>query len=356
MKPLLQYSAVVLLVISNAGCSMKSTPKVVQQSTQISTAATISPTVVIVSSLEPTDTSTPIVKPSFRGIIAFASASRKYTSLALLDLKVGGIQSLPTMVLASSPSWSPDGQWLAFVGSSPDDQHSDIYKIRIDGSELIRLTNINPQGKGNVTWSPDGRFIAYSYQDKVSGIAVVNADENTTQVLTDVSGNAYSPTWSPKSNQIAYLYVEKLGAPIVLVVMDADGKNTKLLKEFPFAWGGNVDWSPDGKWLAIVYGKAPESTNVVCSDIYLIRPDGSDLTRLTELTTLSMCAEYVVWSPDGKYLAFVGRNITGGQTNIMNKGSQIYIMDLASKNIFPVTNEQDWSIDKIDWNYTVDLK
>lgn len=301
----------------------------------------------ITQSLDPTAESTPTAQHVLQGVIAFASTSRKYSPLSLLDLKSETINSLS--LGGASPTWSPDGQWLAYVGSQ-----SDIYFNKIDGSELTRLTNKKSQGKGNLEWSPDGNFIAYSYQNTTSdgGIAIVNVNDHTTQVLATVNGDAYSPTWSPNSKQIAFMSLRNSESAIELWVIDLEENNVRLAKEFPFARGGNVDWSPDGKSLALVFGKAPEKTDVVCNDIYLIKPDGNDLTRLTEMIKPSgvyKCATHVIWSPDGNYLAFIGRGSAIG--NIMYWGWQIYVLDVRSKNYFAVTNEVSWFVTEIDWIY-----
>src|SRR3712207_8897846 len=43
------------------------------------------------------------------------------------------------------PTWSPDGRWLAFVSNREADRDS-VYKMRIDGSHLSRLTPLRLRG------------------------------------------------------------------------------------------------------------------------------------------------------------------------------------------------------------------
>jgi Tol biopolymer transport system component len=69
----------------------------------------------------------------------------------------------------SRPKWSPDSQYIIYM-ITEDDGHkilsSDIYKIRIDGSEKTNLTGSADKIEMNPCWSPDGKMIAYDLQDE----------------------------------------------------------------------------------------------------------------------------------------------------------------------------------------------
>jgi len=61
-------------------------------------------------------------------------------------------------------------------------------------------------------------------------------------------------------------------------------------------------WSPDGRWLAFVGGDGRQD------DVYLVRSDGSDLTRLTSTAGRK---QMPVWAPDGLSLGYTVTADTG---------------------------------------------
>lgn len=106
------------------------------------------------------------------------------------------------------PAYSPDGQWIAFSSDrdyevKPDEQNpfsmqrtGEIYKVRVDGTGLTRLTN-SDTWDGSPKWSEDGSEIFfYSLrQGKIPGIATMNSDGSGQKILTDSSYMAISPHW-----------------------------------------------------------------------------------------------------------------------------------------------------------------
>ena len=106
-----------------------------------------------------------------------------------------------------SPSWSPDGQHIAFVSLRGA---SDIYVMGSDGSNPRRLTDrhlTDPSADyKSPSWSPDGQYIAFEseWYDRV-GIYVMGSDGSNPRRLTDDSANYRSPSWSPDGRYIAFV-------------------------------------------------------------------------------------------------------------------------------------------------------
>lgn len=67
------------------------------------------------------------------------------------------------------PAWSPDSRHIVYM-ITEDDGHqilsSDLYSIKIDGTEKTNLTNTSNILEMNPSWSPDGNFIAYDVPEE----------------------------------------------------------------------------------------------------------------------------------------------------------------------------------------------
>jgi WD40 repeat protein len=102
-------------------------------------------------------------------------------------------------------SWSPDGKWLA-VSHTKDGLYQ-IYKIRADGSQLVRITNSSYTDKFP-RWSPKGDKIAYvSNRGGHQQILVINTDGTGEKQLSVANhiGNDNSPDWSFDGKKLVYV-------------------------------------------------------------------------------------------------------------------------------------------------------
>ena len=83
------------------------------------------------------------------------------THLWLAAIDGGTVRALTSAphVSDSSPCWSPDGRWVAFLSSRGES--SQIWAIAIDGGEPMQVSSF-PVDVDNLEWSPDGTRFAFS--------------------------------------------------------------------------------------------------------------------------------------------------------------------------------------------------
>ncbi len=180
-------------------------------------------------------------------------------------------------------------------------------RTRAEPMRVVPLTQMT----GHAMWptfSPDGQQVAFAWQPEGADnfdiyVKLVGLEE-VRRLTTDPSNDRY-PSWSPDGRQIAFVRDGSKGSTIRLV--SPIGGAERRLSDFPVV-GTQIAWSPDGRYLAASLGQA--GTAVPEIRIYLLPVDGGHPRPITPLGSNYLNPSF---TRDGRRLAYV--SCKGGGEN-----------------------------------------
>ena len=263
------------------------------------------------------------------------------------------IEDLYRLKPVSKPRISPDGQRVAFVVTTIDERkleyRSSIWMVSTEGGEAKRFTT-GPANTYSPSWSPDGRWLAFvseregepagkdEKEQKKHGkgkpqLWLIPTDGGEARQLTFMQHGASNPIWSPDSNRIVFnaavgpadeeteegkplpkvrvidrLWYRLDGVGFIyerrqhLFLIDVAGGEPHQLTE------GDWDdtdpaWSPDGTRIAFVSSRAEDRWRTPCEDVYTLSLSDGKAGDLQCLTDGSLACRVPSWSPDGLTIA-----------------------------------------------------
>ena len=163
----------------------------------------------------------------------------------------------------SPPSWSPTGAMLVYSKRTYYSSDSQVFVIGADGSGDRQITESNSYGNQEPTWSPNGEWIAF---DGV-GLSLIHPDGTGRHVVAP--GNI-SPSWSPDGSKIVDTLVRQIGRYEIawdIYVVDVDGSNLRKIS------GAAPAWSPDGERILYLGGAGLTTINADATcPIYVTSP------------------------------------------------------------------------------------
>jgi len=184
---------------------------------------------------------------------------------------------------------SPEGKRAVFAA------RGDVFTVPAKEGSIRNLTRTPGIREKLVSWSPDGRWIAYvsdrSGEDEIY-ISPQDGMGKEQQLTSGYKGFKFGPAWSADSKKIAWADKD-----LQLWYVDIADKKPVAVDRAKYGEITNYNWSPDSKWLT--YDK-PEDTGF--SIVYLYSLVDRKITAVTTAMTNSYGA---LFDPEGKYLYFL---------------------------------------------------
>jgi Tol biopolymer transport system component/DNA-binding winged helix-turn-helix (wHTH) protein len=198
------------------------------------------------------------------------------------------------------PSFSPDGTHVAFCWNGEKQDNFDIYVKVLDAGPPLRLTN-NPADEFGPAWSPDGQSIAfYRSRKDLSGIYSVSAVGGSERKLADL---AVAPrfdrlSWSPDGKFLAFVDrdLQKGGSYVFLLSIETGAKRMLEGPASELQDQHSPVFSPDGQTIAFLQG------TLALPDIRLRPVAGGASRSLTR--TFGDTRAALAWTPDSREIVF----------------------------------------------------
>ncbi len=192
------------------------------------------------------------------------------------------------------PHWSPNGKWIAFVSDRTG--REEVFLSDELGKTVKKISDADCD-KSSLTWSLDSKSLMWSGSDHK--LRIVDADSGKTEeAAVSDAGAVSSPQFSPDGKWISYSRQDKLLRPHVWVKELASGQEHMIGGE-DFLQSSGAKWTPDGKKLLLIGGvgaPAMAALNRTATQLYSVAltpidkdPNSTDIN--TEEQAMAAAAE-----------------------------------------------------------------
>jgi TolB protein len=265
----------------------------------------------------------------FESKIVFVSTRGGHKEIWAMDYDGANQRQLTRLgSIALSPRISPDGSRVAFSAMTGGGWNIGMYSLDLGRNVAFPRfgsTNLSP------AWSPDGKQIAFSSSRTGDPeIFVSDSDGSQLRRVTAYQGPDVSPVWNPRTgSQIAWVS-GRSGLPQIYM-MAADGTNPQRMTDQGYAV--SPSWSPNGQFLAFAWIRRYGPGMPGAQDIYVMDVASKQIVQLTHEAGRN---DFPSWSPDGRHIVFQSNRRGGDQIwTMLADGSQQQQLTTAGRNTQP---------------------
>lgn len=220
----------------------------------------------------------------------------------------------------ANPTWSPDGRFLAFTSKrSEAASESTLHVLRVDGPGETRTVATMPDGLGDVAWSPDGKWIAFTSRTQDDRYSKPDASWQSPRKIERFFSRLNGHDWI-------------FDRPKHIYVIAADGTGTpRNLTPGPFQHSG-IGWAPDSSAIVTSAQRHETWDRDLADDVYVVPLDADDHPdRIRCLTAHDGHYWMPSVSPDGTRVAFIGHGDTDTLVHNFAVGSLPFDADGATE-------------------------
>ncbi|HVT58105.1 MAG TPA: S9 family peptidase [Thermoanaerobaculia bacterium] len=278
----------------------------------------------------------------FLPILFLAGGAPPLPALAAEPPRLLAVDDLFALKQVGDPRISPDGRWVAYtvrsLDAKRDDSDTDIYMVPMAGGEAVQLT-ASDKPETTPRWSPDGRYLAFLSKREGKNVQVwlLNRLGGDARRLTDYKADVSEIAWSPDAKRLALVVADvdpdevepadktagpSTPKPIVIRRLQFKRDGEGYLRElrthihvFDLASKSSIEvtsgpyddtepaWSPDGRWLAFTSNRTPDPDANENTDVFVVQAAAGAVPRA--ITTSPAADSSPSWSPDGKQIIYV---------------------------------------------------
>ncbi|MBN2134944.1 MAG: PD40 domain-containing protein [Acidobacteria bacterium] len=183
---------------------------------------------------------------------------------------------------------APTGKRAAFVA------RGEIFTVPEKEGDTRNITNTSGVRERNITWSPDGNWIAFMADDTGTEELYIMNPLGTQKIQLTKNSNAINlnPVWSPDSKKIAYRDLD-----LNFYYIDIKTKKRVLIDKTMYRGHFAYAWSPDSNWLTFT-----KINDAGFASVYLYDLKVAKMHQVTSEMRNNYISKF---DPEGKYLYFL---------------------------------------------------